>query len=281
MNSDDGDGGENATQNAPQTEPKPQPEPQPEPKPKTGLNEGPKLPEPLASLPTDDTGQGAQQTDRALSDAETTAPKTEPKDPKRGHPAWREPLRNFQTDENGKIKTDALGRWKRKGGRPAKPRVGDRLADGSTYGDQSGQATAGIHLPGGSSAASDDRGRVGKEQGPEMGQVIARILPQSMAAAFGKRWEASADEQKFMADSLGEATDGRRFPWALVVAIALGAYFVPRMFAAAQDRSQRIQEQQQQQKASDEQAYSDHRHDRKRQNPAGPATGPRSKVTIA
>jgi hypothetical protein len=192
------------------------------------------LPDGLANLPEDDA------TGPAPEPPKDPDPEPSPQNKKPGGPGWKaEPVRNFQRDKNGKVKFDANGDPKRKRGKPAKPRPGDQLMDGSTYGDQTGQARGGIHIPG-----SESSERVGNPQGPEMGRVIARIVPQTMKTLFGEEWDASEDERKFMADSFGEATDGRRFPAIIVMILALLIYFMPRLLKAWW---RWIQQQQQQQ----------------------------------
>lgn len=233
----------------------------------------------LESLPVDNLDAAADDVSAAIK--RNTDAKKDVK-PAGGKPAegtgpGGEPLSNFQTDENGKIKTNKDGTPKRRGGRPRKAKPGDTLADGGRKGiGGDGDAStpsppapaASVVIPGQTPEGQPlPPERPGYEAGPEAGRLLSKLGFTLAKKKGGDKWEPDDDERELIGEAAAASLNGRRLPWAVVLVFGVAAYVLARV------EFKRKEKQDGKKKPSDD-THLHHGPDAERQDDAGSAASP-------
>lgn len=137
-------------------------------------------------------------------------------------PSWhREPLANFETDEAGRVVLRPDGSPIRKGGRPRKPRPGDKLAGGDVQPGQPGQPAqpqSRVVIPGVADNPPDQgeavAGEVIEPPADDAGEELGRVVSQGVtriadAVASDEKKKMTTDEkdalEKHMSRMIGRA----------------------------------------------------------------------------
>ena len=153
-------------------------------------------------------------------------------------PAWRkEPIANFKLDADGKVITRRNGKPVRRGGKPAKARPGDVLADGTTYGVEgtpeqvsvSRVVVPGEGVPGGGGGGESPGADQGGRNGPAFGRLLARLGFAAAQKRGGEKWKPDDDENELIGEAASETFGNRHVPWWLVLPIAVTVYVVARI----------------------------------------------------
>lgn len=151
-------------------------------------------------------------------------------------PAWRrEPLRNFQLDDRGQVNLRPDGTPRRKPGNQAKPRPGDKLADGTTYKPDQGATAKPQPQPANPatakpSTAFDPFANQGGQPGQpdaaadNLGKVIIDGLNNAAAALVGDDAKMTDTERDSAGDYAGRAMGGQRIDPLTALGVILGAW---------------------------------------------------------
>lgn len=133
---------------------------------------------------------------------------------------WRkEPKANFETDEAGNVKIRPDGSPKRKPFRPKQPKVGDVLADGSTYTGE--DAPSRLSLPGGPGEEASQEGP------PPVGEPACKVIAQGLGRvvkALKPEAQPTPDESKAFEDSLAGTFGNKHIAPLFVLVFVVGFY---------------------------------------------------------
>ncbi len=209
--------------------------------------EPPATPEsPVLNLPADNLDSSAGDIAATLEKNQAVSARTSGgAKPKPDRSGWQgEPVSNFKLNDDGSVKLRANGKPVRRGGKPAKPKAGDRLADGTVYGagkdaPPSPSADAGasrVVLPGqdapgggGGLEGGTQPGMNTVEAGPEAGRILSKLGFSFAKRAGGPRWEPTDDERELIDKAAAATLNGRRMPWWLVLFVGVSVYVVSRV----------------------------------------------------
>jgi hypothetical protein len=232
----------------------------------------------ISGIQTDNPADAAADIGASLDQNEAVSPVSKPDtQTKPNTPAWRrEPLSNFALDPDGKVIVRGNGKPARRGGKPAKPKAGDVLADGTTFGVSGSGSPVQVSVsrvvipdePGAGQGgegpgAETSGGPSGGSVGPAFGRLLARLGFKAAERRGGEKWKPDDDESELIGEAAAETFGNRRVPWWLVLPIGVLAYVVARIEFSKREAA-----------TDGDNTPLRNGADTERQDAVGPATGP-------
>ena len=184
-------------------------------------------------IKTDNPGDAGGDIVATLDQNEAVSPVSKQAKPETGKgPAWRkEPISNFKLDADGNVELRGNGSPVRRGGKPAKPKPGDMLADGTTYGvapegKPEHVSVSRVVVP---DEQQQQQAGPQRQVGPAFGRLLSRLGFKAAERRGGAKWKPDDDEAELIGEAAAETFGNRSVPWWLVLPIAVAAYVVARI----------------------------------------------------